>query len=728
MKRSLLIGSVMIFSLTAFSQNQHLQAIPSKRNVVEKFNQRNSFINAVEKTQNSNSQNPIGPVINPDNRSSSVQPINWSPISSSMNIYGVLEETSKPVQYNDELQAVSFIHRKSSTYQPIPYPNPIGAETGAIVGMVTSSWGAAWDSTCLWNNNLQYARYPQGAIYNPLGNKAIENTYLVACGPITQINSATGWIGSYTASKKLDVLHGTAYNGIASTVSNAQQFFQNIQPYSVVGKFDYPSFDFTASDDGIMHALGEIVNDFNSTMPLGRGFRGARVLKGTFNNGTGTFDWTGDSIIPPTIVTSNGAKAVTGVPHMAWNESGTVGYVWFIGCRQGESGPNRGFQPIVFKTINSGASWSLMNGIDFTDPTFKAPVLNHIPSVVGNPTLTIPLFNPTESMDGVVDKNDRLHIVSTVIGTSRSHNDSLGFSFSFHNSADGEDYTFAHVNGQRPYIYDFYQTATGWSVALVDSMSSEAPGERPGDDGFSFNKWDATGGSANTDKVRSNASIQVSRTPDGKFLVYTWAESDTVFTDNRVKWNQYPNVKARLMDVTTATIHSVEINLTGPTISPNPFVDSRAFMHHSSPKCEYAPSNSVAVNGPILILPITVSNNQSLPLTQLTSNTHWYASAELGFGLIPNGIQEQQLSNLQASVLFPNPANQLTNLKVILNTNEKIELRITNALGQVVKTDQLSGQIGENVFPIFLNGMTKGLYMVQVKAGANLSTKKLMVE
>ena len=299
----------------------------------------------------------------------------------------------------------------------------------------------------------------------------------------------------------------------------------------------------------------------------------------------------------------------------------------------GQQDRTEGFKPIVYKTVNSGASWSPLTGINFNDPSFKAPVLDHYPGVQTNTALVIPLFNTTESMDGIVDMNGHLHIMTTIIGTSSAHADSLGFSFSFTNTVDGEtQYSYAHTPGQRPYIYDFTETTTGWNVTVVDSMSSEAPSEIPARPGFNFNKWDATGGTGNNQKVRSNASLQMSRTPDGKYIVYTWAESDTAYTDNGLKWNQYPDIKAKMMDVSTGLINPTKISITNPAIGSNPLVAGAAHMHHISPKC--AVVSSTAAAGVAIAVPMFVSNNPGL--VQLDPNTHWYSSAVLNFGNVPD--------------------------------------------------------------------------------------------
>lgn len=65
---------------------------------------------------------------------------------------------------------------------------------------------------------------------------------------------------------------------------------------------------------------------------------------------------------------------------------------------------------------------------------------------------------------------------------------------------------------------------------MVDSMYSEGPGGQTGDPGVGSNPW--TNGA---DKVAYDARIQVSRSVDGKKIIYSWAESDTSILGT--EWN-----------------------------------------------------------------------------------------------------------------------------------------------------------------------------------------------
>jgi hypothetical protein len=447
---------------------------------------------------------------------------------------------------------------------------------------------------------------------------------------------------------------------------------------------------------------------------------------------------------------------------MAWNESGTVGYVWFIGVRDprdaNDSGSNMGYQPIIYKTTNSGATWTEMPKINFNDTTSRFDALWETMQAVRNETYGVPFFYDGEGLDGIVDRNDRLHIVSTIFSHSSKHPDSLGYTWSVWPHKDNESYRFGHRAGNRPFIFDFTETNDGWRVTLIDSMSTEGPGTQVGDDGYDDNPWDPVGGTATppTDKVAIDARIQLSRTPDGRYIVYTWAESDTGVTFQNHKWNSAPNVKARLAEIgpetSTATpatmnLHPMEINVTNPSsVTLPPYtvhnsVKSRATMHYVSSKC--AVISSTLASGVAIGLPITVSN--SSPYKQLQTNNHWYLSANLNFGEVPSvdwphnecaiapkepepdGVHEVA-ANISNSVLYPNPASSSAQLSIGLDRSSDVNITIVNTMGQAVSTVRHKGTAGGNNINLDLSNLAAGVYMVNIKVGDATGTKRLLIQ
>jgi hypothetical protein len=642
----------------------------------------------------------------------------------------------RPLQYNSGVNAVSFIHRCSTTYTASPADN-----TGAIVAEISTNWGATWDSTCVWSDATNQGRYPGGGIYNPTGNTNIANAYVVAAGPTTP---GSGWSGSFFASKQLGAGN---YNSTASSVPGAMQFMNNAAPFTntAVGKVDFPRYCFTSTTDGKVRAAGRIVNDVAGTTNEAYGYRAINMVKGTFN--AGIFNWVADSVSFSGVVhqhtaqtpsTSDDWYMVTGSPMMAWNEAGTHGYAFTIGVRASPTNSqSSGYQPIVWKTDNSGTSWSLMPGIDFASPTYSW-VLGRIPGVASQTTLVIPQFAANEGLGAVVDYNNKLHIFSTIVGTSRSHPDSVytGYSYTMSVNSPTATYGWGHVPGERPYIYDFVLdgASSTWSYMLVDSMSSEAPSGTAGEGGFSENPFDEDAGA----KQVSDARIQASRTVDGKYIVVSWAESDTNFVNGGVKYNVIPDIKTRCIDVlgtssgTPYFLSPTEINVS--KLGANPQVEKKAVMHYMSPVSGTMALGTGATANSTLTIPFTVTHSQG-PGAQpgtifagLTSNAHWYTSASLNFDLKVVGIKENALGSVSSSVVYPNPASGNAFLSIDMKDNATVGIDVYTTVGQLVKSSKTNAQIGENNINIDLTNLASGIYMVNVKVGNAVSTKKLIVQ
>jgi hypothetical protein len=630
--------------------------------------------------------------------SSNVAAFTWTNIANSINIYGVVIDGQKPLQYNPYVDAVSFIHRKGPDYIAAPDNN-----SGAIIARISTNWGATWDSTCFYSDGVNLARYPQGGIYSAPGNTNIANAYVVGTGIVTD---GANWIGSWFASKQLGAGN---YNSGASTAPNAMQVMPNYAPYGTAGKDDYSTYAFQSTNDGKVRAMGFFADDINGNPG---DLRGYKINTGSFN--AGVFVWTGDSILPPCYRRNDSTKLIGYTPVMAWSENGTIGYAVALGARIGSTGPNRGIQPIIYKTSNSGASWALLSGIDFSLPTYST-VLNRL-APVDNGTITIPQFTEYESLDATVDANGKLHLGVTIKSTYRTELDSLEYNASF----TSEDYSWPHTAGQHPYLYDFYGDGTGpWQYITVDSITSECPSDQSGYPGYGDNPWDDDGG-----KVRSGSRIQLSRTPDGKHVIYTWAESNPAFTNLQKFWNTLPDVKARLVDFSGSTplLSPTKINLTPVGTA----VNNKAMFHFASRLSSANTSTSTSMVS--VKLPVTVTNSN--PYTQGSTNSHWYCSAQLDFSF-PGGTDigfNENILEASNTVIFPNPAKENAALSIELKDNSKVEVIITDVVGRCVKTVSQNCTTGSNTIDLDLGQLSSGVYMVNVHTGNATATKKLIVE
>lgn len=97
---------------------------------------------------------------------------------------------------------------------------------------------------------------------------------------------------------------------------------------------------------------------------------------------------------------------------------------------------------------------------------------------------------------------------------------------------------------------------------------------------------------------------------------------------------------------------------------------------------------------------------------------------EVNFAVNVNEIDE--VSNLE---LFPNPAQ--TDLQIRMNLTEQItlDLRLLNALGQVVLNERLGNlPIGNYTHQLYVSRLPAGIYELQLQQGDRIATEKIVVE
>jgi len=271
----------------------------------------------------------------------------WTRLSGSMNVFGFLNSNSKILNYNRYINTVSFIQHKSPTYTLVPNL-PANSQSGAIVAYLGKNGGTQWDSTLVWADASNWARYPSGGIYSPPGNTVYANAYVVVTGPLTGVSSS--WVGNYYASKSLTATPKNSAGIDMQTMLDTPPFSSTTSPTTT--KHDFPRFSFISTDDGKVRVAGSLYDDVNGTTDQAKNYRGGTISRGSFNSGV--FVWTIDSFTPPCVTKTSGIKSLHDECWMAWADAGHIGYLMFVGARTGATGSNKGWQPIIYKTTNSG--------------------------------------------------------------------------------------------------------------------------------------------------------------------------------------------------------------------------------------------------------------------------------------------------------------------------------------------------------------------------------------
>jgi hypothetical protein len=75
-------------------------------------------------------------------------------------------------------------------------------------------------------------------------------------------------------------------------------------------------------------------------------------------------------------------------------------------------------------------------------------------------------------------------------------------------------------------------------------------------------------------------------------------------------------------------------------------------------------------------------------------------------------------------VIYPNPANDILNLRFETQNASIVVLKVFNMLGQLVLESNIDGKSGINAFPISLNGLSSGEYCLQVNSSELSKTFK----
>jgi len=705
MKKHVLLASMLMVGVGVYAQNGKIRPTNARPvNMAEREVKKLSFNEENASKTNGQRHSAVRPS-NLRNKSNGNVPhiatVSATRFSGSQNAYGVLTSNQKPLQYNSDIDIVTFVHRKSQYFTTAPANN-----SGSIITSWSLNRGTTWDSTCIWADGTNLARYPQGGIYNPPGNTNVNNVYFVGTGPVT---NGSNWIGNWYASKSYTASVGG--NNTALSAPNTT-FIPSV--FNTVQKADMVRNHFTYTNDGYVRAAGPIVNDINATTNLAYSPRGMMIMKGTFN--AGSFIWSGDSLIYPVVYSSANGNALLSTPYMAWDNSGTIGYAVMLGVRQGATGAMQGIQPIVYKTTNSGTTWTLIPPFDFTtlDEVYK-----RLPLATNGYTDAIPFFSSGEGVDVTVDNLGRLHLVATVVSAYSNHPDSLFYTYAF-NSGGGcgaQNYNFYYGSTTfHPTIMDFVLNGNNtWNGILVDSMATE--GTSGGNNTCS--QWDGAG-------LDVDARIQVSRNDVGDKIFYSWTETDTTVTGHH--FNVYPDLYMKGYDVSTDKVTAktlvIGTSATTPTVA-----QSGIFFHYMS-------TRAINVGGGTYEIPFTFSGDPTFGGTSPVD--HYYVSGAQ-FTMTDFSTPSTPLSSknnsgsisknntINASV-YPNPTNATTQLVVNLDKASDIHVEIMNTLGQVINKMDIKGNAGQHVINVDLSNENAGVYFYSITTNVGKANGKIVKE
>ncbi|MDQ3110082.1 MAG: T9SS type A sorting domain-containing protein [Bacteroidota bacterium] len=590
--------------------------------------------------------------------------------TSSYNAFTLLVSSSHCLTANQDLNAVMFTHRISQDWPADPNVN-----SGYVEYSWTNNYGTSWDSSYFadqTNLGNKRFRYPSGAIINPAGNTNIANAWNVASGPYTDGATSSPWKGYYNNYQQM--MNGATSNtGVYTT--GQPGVFPN----------DFPRISITSYEDSSAWVSGGLYADAGAATAAAQGYRGATLMKAKMDN-TGLITWSFDSIHPTFHQDGAGindcfTQALTG-----FNADGSIGYCVFFGVDAAQTTSTmRSFLPIVYKTTNSGGSWTLQPMNDFT--TIAAIANRLIPASDGQ---LKPWFNQSEGADVVVDANDQLHIICVVGSGSSNHDDSLGYTWNL----TGQNGTTA-MN----YMYDVHTTTSGWDAWLIDSLMC-------GPSTTSSIFFDGT--NSNT-IYATDARLQVSHTTDRTKLFYTWVDSDPTALSGE---NALPDLFGKGVDINN-----------GMATARKQFTFSQDFYFHYS-------SNVALVSGSTYKIAATNSIDRNGSHDVATTFDHYFFN---GATFDSNEFNTWiGISNPNAEVVsfnaYPNPATDAVNVSLNMVNNGKVSITLLNSIGQQVLVENRELASGSNTILLNTSALPSGIYLVVVTTPSGNVTSKIVIE
>jgi hypothetical protein len=573
----------------------------------------------------------------------------------SINAYGMIYQDQTTLWYDHILNALiaTFRGNQKGTVMPLATGND-------IVTAYSIDGGTTWTRKVALADGL-FHRYPSGVIHNPVGNTDINNTYSVIEGPQTD---GVSWLATYQSSVKYD-----------GTNLDAQYFPTSVNQEVLMQGM-------TATEDGLVHFCGDnYVSDYSSSTIMTR--------NGTYN-ASNTIDWTNVEINLDDVIarkTDGSLISFFGDAHMAWNNDGSVGYVYVRGSDiRPDDKPS--WVPILFKTVDGGATWTQVDYFDFSTLT---EITDWILPVGSDPTIYRPMFDES---DITVDAWGKPHIFATIRGAASANIDSLTYIWTVkYNSKD-------HA-ADNNYFEVWQDVGNQWHAQHIDTIWTD---EVTATESFY---------TSSTGNVGWDHRIQASRSYDGTKVFATWGDSDYKFWGTQ-KYNLNPDLFIWGHDLVTDSID-------GPfNVSYFSDIWGISFFHFAAPVAMQTAPGSYEI--PIKIADIfSTGKNADEPAYHI-----YVQGVTFDF---PVGINDKQPTNTRVSACYPNPSSGTTSFDVTVDKNSVVNLSITNVAGQKVASyDYGVVQTGKNRLTIDYSNLSSGVYFCIVTVGDQKFNNKMIVK
>jgi len=578
----------------------------------------------------------------------------------SANAFTLLVQEQQGMYYSKELNAIMGSFRGNPTaVVGLPSGNGVfGSGNDVVTSWSTDNGSTFTNKLGLVGTSVLRSRYPSGVTYNPTGNTDLNLAYSLVAGPVT---NGAGWTNTFLSSIQ--------YNG-----NNTDKDYI---PVSTFGELVRQGLSVCTDGKAYICTAKQANDGVNYTEVI------SNVYNGTFNNNTLGFDWTSTDIEIPFLMNGGFPEANGNYANMAWAKDGSVGYLMHFGV-DNRSGAAKGYYPIIFKSVDQGATWNLMDYFDFS---VFPDVFDHIWSTVANPDVAVPSF---QEADMVVDNKGDLHIMALCKGAYSQHPDSLG-------------YTYLYENGS---IFEFSNEYGEWFCHYIDHpKTKEVSGEA------------SPYVTSPAPNVGWDMRLQASRTDDGSKVFAVWTDTDWQFWGMADSINLYPDVMAWGRDVNT-NYNTVVKNIT----YLNEGMGESHFMFVSPIAIDEAGVYDV----PVRISDLNTSDyNADLPVA------HYYLQGvsfvEADFNILSG--KENPKADKIAVANYPNPFSGKTSIDLRLEKSVPVSIVVNSLTGQQVSSVNYGVLgVGSHTITFDAANLTSGVYFYTVTMGDQKATNKMVIK
>lgn len=596
------------------------------------------------------------------------------PIGTSANAYGLANGGKSNLMVNNDINTISCIHRMGGALDPGGYSGDLGYDVSKDGGMTWSTMIEIYTAKVNAGGTyyMDAARYPQHAIYNPMGNTNPDDAYIAYYAATTAGSNGVTWGGICWGRGSIGDPTDTTYN-FMTTEPNG------IYLYVPQGMTMAKGGDFWVVDGNMNWMSGAL--EYQGNLVLSRGIWNQDIMD--FELELSLLELTGPADASPSDY------------KVEFSPDGQIGYVVAL-MDVGEVPVSTGqsYYPVLFRTEDAGLNWSDPIPVPLAGEDGLPAILNFLSDEEIGELYDPPLpereqipFTTSFNVDISVDHAGNPHIAAMVGVTGST--------------------AYSIVSGR--------SASSGYLFMGAFLLSSDNMGEE--------GSWTARllgrpyNFRGNFGELTEDNRIQIARDKLGTNMFVAWQDTDTTVSTE----NNSPDIWCRGYNVANGWLTSNEEGLNMPN---NVTWGSEAtFGAYFFGMANEAFDDGFAT----YTIPFFY---QDMDIVDPAAAVQFKYIQDFTF-LMGVGIDEPmvQPANMEVSQAMPNPATDKARFAITLQEPAMVSGEITNMMGQQVSTLPARRlQAGNNELILDVNGLSAGIYFCTLTSGTESVTRKMVVK